>query len=176
MRVPRTRRWAWVWLVVLLAWAAAMRAGWHVPPSVGVPGEGPAGVHLVERVVDGDTLIVAPRQRVRLQGIDAPELRRDYLPDEPWSVEATEFAREFVRNAGGRLRLERDGEASDQYGRWLRFAWHGERLLNVELVHAGLARARLGYAYSQAKKDLLHRAEGEARRAGRGIWSGPATR
>jgi micrococcal nuclease len=130
-----------------------------------------SGVYDIERVVDGDTLLMRGHQRVRLQGLDTPETVAEDRPVEPWGPEATAFTQRFIRDAGGRVELELDGEPQDQYGRWLRFVWHDGRMLNEELVRAGLARAKLGYNYSQAKKDQLRDAEREAQRAERGIWS-----
>jgi endonuclease YncB( thermonuclease family) len=43
--------------------------------------------------------------------------------------------------------------------------------LNEELIAAGLARAKLGYDYSQKMKDRLRTAQNKARREKRGIWS-----
>jgi micrococcal nuclease len=163
-------------LVVLLV---ARWRGWFPDQASRLPSGGPGNsdcasgaVYQVERVVDGDTLLLRDgHQRVRLQGIDTPETVMEDHPVEAWGPEATTFAQEFVRDAGGRVRLEIDGERVDQYDRALRFVWDGDRMLNEELVRAGLARAKLGYDYSQAKKDRLRRAQQEAQRAGRGIWS-----
>ena len=44
-------------------------------------------------------------------------------------------------------------------------------MLNEELIRAGLARAKLQYRYSAAKKARFRRAEAEARAARRGVWS-----
>lgn len=123
----------------------------------------------VERVVDGDTLLLADQTRVRLQGIDTPETVKPDTPPEPWGQEATEFTRAFL--AAGPVRLEFDRERTDQYGRTLAFVWVEERMLNEELLRAGLAKAKLGYDYSDAKKARFRRAEKEARTAKRGIWS-----
>lgn len=160
--------------------AAAILLRWYLDPQVDSPnrrnGTGerglPPGVYAVERVVDGDTLLLVDRHvRVRLQGVDAPEIANENHPAEPWASEATSLTQRFVRDAGGRVRLEIDGEATDQYGRSLAFVWNGDRLLNEELVRAGLAQARLGYDYSQAKKDRLRDAQRQAQRASRGQWS-----
>jgi len=132
------------------------------------------GAVQVIRVVDGDTLILGKRnRRVRLQGVDTPETVKDGAPVEAWGPEATRFTQQFVEQAGGVLRVEVDGEAQDRYGRYLAFLWHESRMLNEELVRAGLARAKLGYDYSQAKKNRLKQAEREAQRARQGIWSEP---
>ena len=72
---------------------------------------------------------------------------------------------------GGEVRLEFDGPTRDKHGRVLAHVWVGERLLEEELIRAGLARAELGYRYSAAMKDRFRRAEAEARQARRGIWS-----
>ena len=134
----------------------------------------PPGDYKVDRVVDGDTVMIATRRgvvRVRLQGIDAPETVKEDSPVQKWGPEATAFTRQFVREAHGRLTVEVDGEPVDQYGRYLAFLWADDRLLNEELVRAGLARAKLGYDYSQAKKDRLRRAQQQAQTAARGVWS-----
>lgn len=126
----------------------------------------------VIRVVDGDTLILGKQKvKVRLQGVDAPETVKENWPVEPWGPEASQFTRQFVADAGGILRVEIDGESRDKYGRALGFLWHDDRMLNEELVRNGLARAKLGYDYSQSKKNVLKQAEREAQRARRGIWS-----
>jgi micrococcal nuclease len=130
------------------------------------------GVYRVLRVVDGDTLLLEHDQmRVRLQGIDTPETVKEDSPVEQWGPEASEFTKAFVREAGGMLRMEIDGEPLDRHGRHLAFAWSGERMLNEELVRNGLARATLQYNFSQPKKEILRRAQREAKRERLGIWS-----
>jgi micrococcal nuclease len=117
--------------------------------------------------------------RVRLEGIDTPETVREDYPVEPWGPEASAFAKEFVKQAGGRVKLTFGSERLDDYGRYLAFAWDGDKLLNEELVRAGLAEARLGWRFSSTLKRRLRLAQDEAKHAQRGIWSGtnptPAT-
>jgi micrococcal nuclease len=108
---------------------------------------------------------------VRLQGIDSPETVREGFPVEAWGAEASRFTKDFIAQADNHVRLTFGSERKDQHDRFLAFVWHGERLLNEELVRAGLAHARLGYRYSGLMKRRLERAQDEARRAGRGLWS-----
>ena len=128
------------------------------------------GLYEVQRVVDGDTLLLANHARVRLIGADTPETVKPNHPVEPWGPEASEFSRQFV--AGRQVRLELDRERVDKYGRFLAYVWVGDRMLNEELIRAGLARAELQYHYSTSMKTRFRRAEADAKSAGRGIWSG----
>jgi len=70
---------------------------------------------VVERVVDGDTLVLASGERVRFIGVDAPEI------GEPGADEATEFVRE--RTEGRTVWLEPDGNDLDRFGRLRRYIW-----------------------------------------------------
>jgi micrococcal nuclease len=126
----------------------------------------------VARVIDGDTLLLANDVRVRLIGVDTPETVKPEHPVEPWGPEATQFTRQFV--ASGQVRLQFDKERRDRYERYLAYVWVGDRLLNEELVLAGLARVELQYNYSPAMKTRFRRAEATAQSAHRGIWSQPA--
>jgi micrococcal nuclease len=130
-----------------------------------------SGFHFVARVVDGDTLRLTSGARLRLQGVDAPEAEREGMPAELWAAEASQYAHAFVEEAQRRIRVEFGPERKDHYGRFLGFVWHGERLLNEELVREGLARAMTRHHFSDALKRRLRQAQSEAQAAGRGIWS-----
>jgi micrococcal nuclease len=131
-----------------------------------------AGECRVLRVIDGDTLLLEQaRTRVRLQGIDTPETVKENTAVEDWGPEATQYTKQFVQDANGHVRIENDGEAVDRYGRQLVFVWLNDRMLNEELVRQGLAKAKLGYDYSEAKKQRLRAAQDDAQRNQRGMWS-----
>lgn len=175
----RYRRSYWRELAAGIGVALLALLRWWSGDWLEVPGAGgrqstglSPGIYRVERVVDGDTLLIDGRRRVRLQGVNSPETVKPDFPVEPWGPEASEFTKQFVQDAGGTMRFEIDGESVDQHGRFLAFAWNGERLLNEELVRAGLARATLGYDFSPRKKERLRKAQQEAKRAKRGIWAG----
>ena len=123
---------------------------------------------LVERIVDGDTLLLEGNVRVRLLGVDTPETKHPDRPVEPLGLEASEFVRNLVD--GQRVRLEFDRERRDRYGRTLAFVYIGELMLNEEIVRAGYSRAETQYPFSSLKKKLLLEAEEEARTARRGLW------
>ena len=87
---------------------------------------------LVTHAIDGDTIEIEGGYYVRYIGIDTPE------KDEPFYQEATEANQNFVE--GKKVYLEKDIEDKDEYGRWLRYVWVDNTMVNAELV-------KLGYAY-----------------------------
>ena len=115
--------------------------------------------------------VVDSGARVRLQGIDTPETVREGFAVETWGPQASQFTKDFIDRADNRVRLTFSLERKDRHDRFLAFVWDGEVMLNEELVRAGLAHARLDYRYSGSMKSRLARAQDEARRAGRGLWS-----
>jgi len=130
------------------------------------------GTYEVLRVVDGDTLLLKEgRTRVRLQGIDTPETVKEGVAVQKWGPEASAFTKQFLSEADQRVELKVEGEPVDRYGRKLVFLWHDGKLLNEELVRAGLARAKLNFDYSRKMKERLRQAQEDARAAERGIWS-----
>lgn len=128
-----------------------------------------AGPYRVERVVDGDTLLLANRARIRLLGVDTPETVKPDSPVEPFGPEATAFTRDFVGQR--QVRLEFDRERLDDHGRYLAYVWVGERMLNEELLRAGLGRALLRHPYSERWKRVFRQAQDEARALRRGLWA-----
>lgn len=88
------------------------------------------------KIIDGDSLLVEASGRsmeVRLIGVDAPEFKQEY------GRKAKEFSLQFCH--GHRLKLEFDKEIVDRYGRVLAYVHKGDKMLNEELLKAGLAIA-----------------------------------
>src|SRR5262245_57622544 len=117
--------WIWVSLAFVILWR--IYAAPQIQPGPEVLEE---GTHVVQRVVDGDTLLLANGARVRLQGIDTPETVKEDTPVEAWGPEASQFTKDFIREAGGRVRLTFSLERRDQYDRYLAFVWNGNKMLN----------------------------------------------
>jgi len=128
-----------------------------------------AGPFLVERVVDGDTLLLEGGTRVRLIGVDTPESVKPDSPVEPLGREAAEFTRSRVERQ--RVTLQYDRERRDQYQRVLAYVYVGEAMLNEELIRAGFSRAETRFPYDQGMKNRFRKAEQEAREARRGLWA-----
>lgn len=122
----------------------------------------------LDRVVDGDTFIVADgatQVRVRLIGVNAPE------HDECFGSEASaELSRLLGRRS---IRLETDVRTHDDYGRLLAYVYADDHFVNVELVEGGFAIAQ---AYPP---NLLHQVDLDAAMVGSeaqrtGMWAARA--
>jgi micrococcal nuclease len=160
-REPRASRKAWVVVgavVCLVAFRIVQTTiGWSAPRELA------EGEHRVSAVIDGDTIELVGKARVRLIGVDSPE------STEPLGPEASEFTRRFTE--GGTVRIEVDRERVDRFGRFLAYVWVGDRMLNEELVRAGLARYEPKYQYSAAMKRRYKLAQEDARARGVGLWA-----
>ena len=134
------------------------------------PIKGDAGHRIVRHVIDGDTVVLANGERVRMIGINAPELASDHRTEEPYSLEARLALREMVE--GKPVRLVFDRERNDDYGRTLAYI---ELADGTDVQHELVAR---GYAVAIAISPNLNRLhryieiEETARESGAGLWSG----
>ncbi len=94
---PAFRRLNWKWSLPGLILVALLAAFFN-PPNPGVTsGE----FEYVQRVVDGDTLVLGTGERVRLIGVNTPETKRPNTPVEYFGREATEFTRRLVEGKPG---------------------------------------------------------------------------
>ena len=127
-----------------------------------------AVIYVCTSVVDGDTIVVrrvGDRRdlRVRLYGVDAPEL------DQPGGV----AAREWLIRAAFDQELRLDLRDRDRYGRFVAVVHprHGSRNFNLDLVAAGYAFAYAPYLTDMKERGEFLACEIEAMAAGRGLWA-----
>jgi micrococcal nuclease len=139
--------------------------------ALALAGCGRAATVRVERVVDGDTIVVrvdGRAEKVRYIGVDTPESVKPGVRVQCFAKTAAAENRRLV--LGRPVRLEYDAERRDRYGRLLAYVWRGDVLVNAELVRLGYGKP-LEIAPNLAHAARLRRLAAEARRAGRGLWS-----
>jgi micrococcal nuclease len=125
-------------------------------------------------VTDGDTVRVrldgGRVERVRLIGIDTPELHDPRTVVECFAAEASAQTQRLLPS-GTAVRLETDVEPRDRYGRLLAYVWRADDrfFVNEALVEGGWA-APYRYPPNVRYADRFSRLGREAREANRGLW------
>ena len=151
-------------------------AAWHTPllaQDADCPPQRIDEQALVKRVFDGDTLLLDDGRKVRLIGIDTPELGREQRPAQPYAQQARQALTQLIDDLQGRVALQHGVERHDRYRRLLAhvFSPAGDNI-NAELLRRGLA-----VAYTTPPNDRLsacyHRLDREAAIAGTGLWQHP---
>lgn len=157
-------------LIVSLSGCASL-----TPPAADTA---PGMLATVLRVVDGDTLDVSTdtrgRLRVRVLGIDTPEVHRPGWSVGCWGPEAQRFAAETL--TGQRITLTTDltQDVHDRYGRSLAYVNLADgRDFGVESVRSGMARSYVYDGKPVSRYPDISNAENEARAALRGLWGPP---
>lgn len=140
----------------------------------------------VTHVVDGDTVDVrfadGSTDRVRLLGVDTPEVHVETEPEHFAGVPDTDAGHACLRRAGenasafverriadDRVRVETDPTADRRggYDRLLAYVHHDGRNLNYVLLDRGHAGV---YPSTFEQRERFEAAESDARTANRGLW------
>lgn len=136
---------------------------------------------LIKRVIDGDTLQLETGERLRLIGIDTPEMHesnklyRDSQRTKQDTSTIKELGRrayEFTKNLveGKRVSLEFDIEKRDKYGRLLAYVYLKDgTFLNAEVARGGYA-SLMTIPPNVKYADLFLKLFQEARVNKRGLW------
>jgi micrococcal nuclease len=120
----------------------------------------------VTRHTDGDTLWLSGIGKVRLIGIDTPEVFGDR---ECFGRAASAFV-ERVVPLGTRVRYRLGVEERDRYGRALVYVWLRDGHFLNRLILAGGYAQTLTIPPNVEYEDTFVRAARQAREAGRGLW------
>lgn len=118
----------------------------------------------VARIVDGDTFHCRGGLRVRLLGIDTPEMTQ-----RPFGERARSALRELLP-IGSKVLLERDVQTRDRYGRHLAYVWRDSVLVNWVMLRRGWA---VLYTAPPNVQYVEHfrKAQRAAREEAAGFWS-----
>lgn len=116
----------------------------------------------VDRVIDGDTIVLATGVHLRYVLVDTPEVGTCY------AAEATAFDRALVDGAA--LELAYDVECEDRYHRTLAYVTANGVDVNRELVARGYARVLHIPPNGNARAAEFSALEAAARREQVGLW------
>jgi micrococcal nuclease len=128
----------------------------------------------VERVIDGDTIVVrvdGREEHVRYIGMDTPETVKPNTPVQCYGPAAHDLNARLLGAGGTAVTLRFDRELRDRYGRLLAYVYRDSDglLVNAQLVRDGAART-LTIAPNTAHAAELAQLQSSARTAARGLW------
>lgn len=127
----------------------------------------------VDRVWDGDTLRLADGRKLRLIGINAPELSRDGQPAQPLAIDAKNALSTILATSRQRIALDYGSDSQDKYQRTLADIYLPDgRSVQALLLEQGLVTAfttppndRNSVCYRAAEKNAMQQR--------RGLWALP---
>ena len=122
----------------------------------------------IERVIDGDTVVTAAGDSIRLLGIDTPEIDWENNDSEFYAEEAREFTIKHLDQQT--VLLEFDKEREDSYGRTLAYIYRDGQNFNQQLLEEGYASLMIVEENDKYESEFKN-AAAEARESGRGVWS-----
>ncbi|WHE37792.1 thermonuclease family protein [Microbacterium sp. BDGP8] len=169
-KTPRKRLIAAPVLAIALAGCTPAHIGTPVPSDapvvLGITAE-------VTAVVDGDTIDVrtaSGTERVRIIGIDTPEIGRDGAADECYAQEARNYVNAALYGHTVTIYPDPTQDNVDRYGRLLRHVLVEGRSIAVDALVAGM-----GYEYTHdapyGGQEAHKAAQDDAAAAGAGLWS-----
>ncbi|WP_170841582.1 thermonuclease family protein [Nitrosomonas aestuarii] len=128
-------------------------------------------LHQVKKVYDGDTLILKNGQRVRLLGINTPEIESRHRAKEPGGLAAKAWLENQLANR--KVYLEFDLEKHDKYNRLLAHVFLPDgKHLNLELLRNGLGFVSI-IPPNLRHADHFSQAQNQAEQKNLGIWALP---
>jgi micrococcal nuclease len=136
----------------------------------------------VERVVDGDTLKLSDKRRVRLIGVDTPELHysekllrdsqrthKDIKAIQELGAKAADFTRSLCERKS--VRIETDVRKLDKYGRLLAYIYLEDgTFLNAKILEEGYGQV-MTIPPDVKYADYFLKLGRKAKESARGLWA-----
>lgn len=124
---------------------------------------------MIAHVIDGDTIETDEGERIRLLGIDAPEIAHHGREGEHFGSESTQWLSREIR--GKVLTLHIGQERVDRYGRTLAWVYQSDgTFVNEQILSLGMAKLLDAYGLPANLETRLRSAEALARAENRGLW------
>jgi len=108
----------------------------------------------VTKVIDGDTIVIEGKYKIRLLGIDADEIGKSCYGAAKTRLEELVLDKEVL--------LEKDQVNQDQYKRFLRYIFLDNQNINLQLIKEGLVNS-LFYEPNLKYKEEITEVENEAK-------------
>jgi micrococcal nuclease len=125
----------------------------------------------VTRVVDGDTFVLESGERVRLLGVNAPEVNSPKKSIEAFGKEASEFTRRMVEGKLVRIEADQPVGRTDKHARILAYVFLQDGThVNAEIIRQGYGFAESSWPPLKYEYEF-RRLEQEAREKRRGLWA-----
>lgn len=136
---------------------------------------------MVRHVTDGDTVVLDDGQKVRLLGVDTPEMdgearnlrsaKRNHI-DAKIVRDFAAKAKSFVESQieGQKVRLEYDWQRTDKYGRTLAYVYREPDgyFLNAQIIREGYGFAYLAFPFRYSDEFRGYAKEAREKRVG--LW------
>lgn len=116
----------------------------------------------VTRIIDGDTFEVESGEKVRMIGINTPEI------SDIFGQEAKRHLSDLIENKIVELQTDNISKDRDQYNRLLRYVFMDDVDINKKMISDGFAFAFLKYHFSKSKE--YKNTQIQARETNNGIW------
>ena len=156
----RKKKKAGRWIVGFLL-LLGLPAWWIMQPDA-------TSYYLVERVVDGDTIVINYQDastKVRLIGVDTPETVHPNKPVEFYGKEASTFLRNLL--IGEMVSLDFEQTRKDRYGRLLAYVYRDGLFVNREILRQGYGiRTTFKFKHAEDFKNV----EAVAKELRKGLW------
>jgi micrococcal nuclease len=127
---------------------------------------GAGGTYLVMLVYDGDTILLDDHRKIRLIGVDAPEVQSPYRDEEPFGQESKVYLTSLLLNK--KVTLTIGDPSKDKYGRTLAYVNLGDVLVNGRIIHDGWARAYRQFYHPWRDLFIVYEREAKSKRLG--MW------
>ncbi len=126
---------------------------------------------IIKSVHDGDTVKLVDGRKIRLIGINTPELARSGKTEQAFASDARDQLKQLIAASDNRVKLVYGKERLDRYQRTLAHLFlPNDQNLQLALLQRGLATAS-AYPPNVAFTDCYQLAEQIARSKSLGIWS-----
>lgn len=123
----------------------------------------------VDHTIDGDTFVLNSGEKVRMIGIDTPEVTGPYTQAEFYGEQASAYVKVVL--TGATVYLDKDVSDRDQYGRLLRYVYLEDgTFFNLLLIEEGYAEA-IQWAPDLEYTEVFEAAEDKAQESKTGLWN-----